>query len=704
MQYGIEIINAGNSMVDNKRKPDLTNESNEGPSSDQGPDPGLDNTSFDIEWTDEEIVSGGGTLFSEPGPEPPLQSFEILGWSRPGETAGAEMPDQQDTDLPSGSPYSSVESNHPSPAALGRPPIQSPRSAETPGQIRAVSGTDHRTVPRRRPSILIRLVWSFMPIILFTAGYAAVFLTQDNVGYAWDEAYYYEPSLLAAEWLAGFLKGGNRDSASIDRYWSSLREHPSVLKLSAGISLMFFPVFFPANFPGEQSHLMLIRLPVAIYFGISLSLVYLLGRRAWGPVPGLISALLLLTMPRVFGHAHFASMEVPLICIMLAVVFCFLRGLDSRFWALLTGICFGFLLATKINAFFLPVPLLLWAHLYAKTRYLNNLLFMLILGPLVMILVWPWLWHDPLNRILEYLAFHVNHQQTALYFQNVKWGCGGVSAPWYYPLVMIFVSLPSTHILLMVVGIIRNIWKPHHRPYSSLFLMCILFMLLIASLSSTPKYDGVRLFLPVFPFLALVGGGGSLTLIRFLTRLTKRYFLDKPERQHRLMQLVAGTIAVAILLSGSLAMIRIHPYYLSYFNRMTGGLPGAADKGFEITYWGEAFNKDVNGFLNTLPINPDGSKPKILVRALHRLCMDHLQQWGYLSDELLFIDPGQGIADYHVLLMRKGFWSVDDWILEKYLTPLREWRSNGISMISVYRTGPEFERFRIQQKTLMSSK
>jgi len=35
-------------------------------------------------------------------------------------------------------------------------------------------------------------------------------------------------------------------------------------------------------------------------------------------------------------------------------------------------------------------------------------------------------------------------------------------------------------------------------------------------------------------------------------------------------------------------LVSFYPYYLSYFNTLIGGIKGAANKGFELTYWGEA--------------------------------------------------------------------------------------------------------------------
>ncbi len=56
------------------------------------------------------------------------------------------------------------------------------------------------------------------------------------------------------------------------------------------------------------------------------------------------------------------------------------------------------------------------------------------------------------------------------------------------------------------------------------------------------------------------------------------------------MSLVLGTAAFAL--------IRIHPYELSYYNELIGGPRGAWERGFELTYWYDAFNGPVIDELN----------------------------------------------------------------------------------------------------------
>lgn len=595
---------------------------------------------FQIEGYDEELPAAEGHIFAEVPAEPPPQPFEIVREVR-------------------------------SPAAI----LSRKAKGERTGEV----GTAGR-IESAPPPLYVRLFWGFMPILLLLLGYGAVIFTQDGIGYAWDEAYYYEPALDAADWLLEALRGTQPfGEAAIERYWSERHEHPSFQKVISGLACR--------GFADPQKHLWAMRFPIAVLFGLTLSLIYMLGRRSWGVVPGLLAALVYLCLPRIFGHAHFASMETPLVFSMLLVVFCFLRGLESWTWALVTGLSFGLLLATKLNGFFLPIPLILWAHLYARRRYVNNLFAMIFLGPVVWVALWPWLWHDTLGRIIEYLAFHVRHQQTALYFMGEVWGYGRENAPWFYPLTMVAVTLPVSALVLIVYGVLRTLARPHRRPNGALFLLCALVMLGVASAPGTPKYDGVRLFLPVFPFLALMAGSGLVGIMKRVDIVVGRR-IGGDRRRHRIWRrtVLVGILGIVVLEGGGVAW-RYHPYLLSYFNPLVGGLKGAQEKGFEWTYWGEALNTQVLERLNQLP--PGSS---IYPMALHEKCLQHHQQWGNLAPHVNIGGPPP--YDYHLLLMRPGFFGRTEWALvQGPFHPIADglWRKFGVPMIAIYRTGPAFE-------------
>lgn len=604
---------------------------------------------FDIEWFDDARPPREGHLFAEPAPEPPPAPFEIV-HDRDLRTRGRISP-----------PAEAVAA--PVAAALARPAL---------------------------PPIWIRAFWGFMPIILFLAGYASVLLTQGKVGYAWDESYYFEPSAKAADWLTEVLRGHRPFSREkIEEYWSERSEHPSVQKFLSGLALR--------TFPDPRDHLKAVRLPMAILFGITLALIYLVGRRAFGPMSGLIAAVLYATLPRVFGHAHFATLETPLLFAIMLVVFCYLRGLDHPFWAVMTGIGFGLLLATKLNAFFVPIPLIIWGHLYARRKYVNNLFAMLVLGPIVMVALWPWLWHDTAARLLDYLHFHAIHQKTAVWFMGQKWGYDATAsnAPWYYPTVMLLITTPIVALVLIAVGTIRTVIQPQRRPYGAFFLVCALVMWGVASAPGTPKYDGERLFLPIFPFLALLGGSGFVSLIHRIDVMLARYGSRDARRREWFTHKVAFAFVLLLLVDGGGAIWRYYPFMLSYYNPLVGGLKGAS-RDFESIYWGEALNDDTIKFLNSLP---DGSNIRVL--AMNEQNFKDLRGWGVLKATLRF--DGDPPYDYHVLQFRRGLFKRPERALadtsiflklyEVTADPVDAKPGKGVTLLAIYKTGAPYEQY-----------
>ncbi len=128
------------------------------------------------------------------------------------------------------------------------------------------------------------------------------------------------------------------------------------------------------------------------------------------------------------------------------------------------------------------------------------------------------------------------------------------------------------------------------------FYFLVLFLTLpVVRMFRTPAHDGVRLFLPTFFFLAAFSGWGAIVLADFLARLIRA-----PARYTRL------AISGVVLGSAAFSLLRVHPYELSYYNELIGGPRGAWQRGFELTYWYDAFTDDVIADLNRqLPANPE---------------------------------------------------------------------------------------------------
>src|SRR5207245_1864046 len=105
----------------------------------------------------------------------------------------------------------------------------------------------------------------------------------------------------------------------------------------------------------------------------------------------------------------------------------------------------------------------------------------------------------------------------------------------------------------------------------------------------TPAHDGVRLMLPTFFFLAGLAGWGFQIIERLLAGFRAE--------EHPIAPILA-VVAGFLLLPPAYWLFQTHPYELSYYNGLVGGLAGAQRLGFEPTYWYDAATPAVLRDLN----------------------------------------------------------------------------------------------------------
>jgi len=509
-------------------------------------------------------------------------------------------------------------------------------------------------------------------VLVFAISFLAVFLPDRGFyGLSWDEAYYYKPSREAASWLYRVLLTKDRSLSreNLDASWEEIRELPSVVKILLGSSSLMFEKWL--------GQLPAFRLPSALAYSLTLVLIYLLIFPSSGRYAALFSVFSYGLMPRIFGHAHIGASESITVFMILLVFYCFIKGLASARWSLLLGIAFGLSLNTKINCVFLPFILLPWAHLFHRKKYMNNFFAMVFLSPLVMIATWPWLWRDTARRVLEYFYFFASHQFTAVYYFGRKYNYGSTLAPWHYPFVMILFTIPSLIQVFMGMGIIASLRSIRTKPLFVLFLWAAFFTLFVSALPASPKYDGIRLFIPAFLFLSLLAGAGISWIMEYAGKCN----ISSPLKK------LIPWLGIALLVgNGILAVGKSRTCPLSYFNIFAGGLPGAYKKGMETTWWGEAVNDDVLKALNELP---QGAKVKTL--ALHDEVFRLLQDWGRLRPDLN-INSTNPPYDYHLLLVRKGFFSRPEWCLYLTWPRLKVFEHNSVPLVILFKTGADFEK------------
>lgn len=198
----------------------------------------------------------------------------------------------------------------------------------------------------------------FIPLVLFIISFLVISITIKDYGITWDEPSYMYAAKLHGEWfnvLKNSILTGNYlypfSNKIITKYWESVCEHPPLV---SNISFIFWS-FFHHQIGDIKAY----RLSGAFFFALLLTILYLFVSEIYSIKVGLISSLSLFFLPRIFGHSHFISLDLPIACMWFFTTYAFYKGLNSIKWSIFTGVLFGLALSTKINAFFIPIPLLL---------------------------------------------------------------------------------------------------------------------------------------------------------------------------------------------------------------------------------------------------------------------------------------------------------------------------------------------------------
>ncbi|WP_406695725.1 glycosyltransferase family 39 protein [Singulisphaera sp. Ch08] len=318
------------------------------------------------------------------------------------------------------------------------------------------------------------------------------------------------------------------------------------------------------------------RLAPALAFALLVGLVVHSAGRRYGRVAGLAAGFALVMMPRVFAHAHLGALDTFICLFWVNALLRAERSLEHPRAPLAmagAGLGFGLALLTKIHAWFLPPILLVWALSRIKlTRALGLLMIWGGSGLALFVLGWPWLWYDSFDRIRAYWGTGVERASLrVLYFGQVYLDR---DVPWHYPWFYFAVTVPIGLHAFGLLGLAHG-WR-HRRidPFPLLLAGSISFFLLLFS-TRIPVYDGERLFLLVFPLWAiLIGRAFSLAWHRRSAHQAWcRVFLG------------------LVLLAQGFGVMTTHPFGLSYYNALVGGLPGAEQLGLELTYWNDAVDR-----------------------------------------------------------------------------------------------------------------
>lgn len=363
-----------------------------------------------------------------------------------------------------------------------------------------------------------------------------------------------------------------------------LPDHPPLGRLILGISHQLISWLVP----GSESTLYNVpaaRLGSCFAFAMVVLLLSEFAHRRYGAVTGLCTAVMLIGMPHLIGHARLAALESTTNLAWVAAILPLLAWwTDAKpptmFTIILSGGLCGLLLLTKVQGVFIPPIICLWAVWQYRSKAVVPLFVYGIAAATIFLACWPWLWLDPIPNVMRYLGRTTDRPTLYCWYFGQRYADKMV--PWHFPFVMTLTALPAW----TLVGLAIRGFKRRLDTIEQFLLLSVLFPLVVFAVPGVPVYDGTRLFLIVMPAICLLAARGFalwLCVPGQLNYKAKTECIDKPK------SVVVGTLCTICIASCYWIM---QPLTISQYGLLAAGDRGAATMGMESCYWSDALNGD----------------------------------------------------------------------------------------------------------------
>jgi hypothetical protein len=243
----------------------------------------------------------------------------------------------------------------------------------------------------------------------------------------------------------------------------------------------------------------------------------------------------------------------------------------------MAGLVLGYASAIRIAA---PlVGLVVLAHIVV-TRKWQALPCFLAYGCIAfcsMLVLWPYLWLDPLARLIQSLLHSANYPDTHLtLFRSALYDANTI--PILYLPVLLLVQLTETTLLLVLTGAVILL-KKFRWDLAALITIWFILPALAIIIVRVNLYDNFRQVFFILPPLFLLAGLGLDWLLSLV-----------PHPRIR------AAVLFLTILPGLYANFSLYPYQYVYYNQLTGGVRGAY-RVFELDYWHLAY-KEAQNYLN----------------------------------------------------------------------------------------------------------
>jgi len=463
-----------------------------------------------------------------------------------------------------------------------------------------------------------RLITSFFVAIFISLVMLSVL---NDFGITWDEPVYMRSADQYVAWLKRPIFSDK------DNFFRASGEdvHPPFRKIIGGITheILTNRLHIIDNTRGYRVSSLLFVFPFIFLFAY-----VAIGQ--FGYTVGILVPIMFSLLPHVLFLTPLFTLDYAIAALWFVAVVTGIKGMKHYGWLTISGICVGLTLLTKLSGYLLFIPVVgfgLWYAFRQKTLWpsIIKILYLTFFAFAVYVIGWPWLWTSLLSHLAEYFRLQTASRVVPEYI----FGRSYTAAPWWYTVVMFFTTTPAFVLVFFAIGSYWSVRKG--KIWDRVMVLNALYPLFFFSLPGVYRYDWVRLFLPAYPFVALVAGRGIMQL----------------KKSFRIFIILAWLATIYF------SVIRIHPWESAYYNEFVGGISGAHSMGMESEFWG-------NSYLGVLPWMNANKK--------HMMCVTPTTYPFYYYQAMGQIEPGvtftagRGACDYVIVLMRQGLFILDPFI------------------------------------------
>lgn len=334
-----------------------------------------------------------------------------------------------------------------------------------------------------------------------------------------------------------------------------------------------------------------------IFFISSIYFYKILLQRSFYWYNSLIGTLFYILSPRIFANSFYNNKDLiflSLFVISIYYAFKLLKNIN-----IYNSFCFAFFVALSTSSRIIGlVTIIIYSFIFILSfislpnfyiKKIKYLIFIIISYFMVIFILWPYLWLNPIVSFIEALKIFSDYPRYMyLLYEGTYFKTS--SLPWHYPIKWIFITTPLIYLIFLGIGlffILKSIiikflnmeensegydfWSNIYEKLDLFIFIFLVAFLFYVIYSETVLYNGWRQLYFLHPLIIYISTLG-------FSKLQSIFFVNKGKFLFYFSIILYLTFITS-------KMFIMHPYQNVYFNALSGK---KVHKNFDVDYWGLA--------------------------------------------------------------------------------------------------------------------